>query len=173
MGFSIYAWITIVTVLLTFGILLFTKLRSDLVFLSVIGILFVTGVLDVNEALSGFSSATVAMVGVMFVVVAGLTYTGVLHWIVRNMLGRPKDYKKALLRLMIPVAVLSPFLNTAMVVAMFVGVVKMWSKKVKMMPSKLLIPICLAGNMGAVCVILVLPSNLIVSGFYESNPAMR
>lgn len=114
MGFSIYAWITIVTVLLTFGILLFTKLRLDLVFLSVIGILFVTGVLDVNEALSGFSSATVAMVGVMFVVVAGLTYTGVLHWIVRNMLGRPKDYKRALLRLMIPVAVLSPFLNTAM-----------------------------------------------------------
>ena len=40
MGFSIYAWITIVTVLVTFGILLFTKLRSDLVFLGVIGILF-------------------------------------------------------------------------------------------------------------------------------------
>lgn len=151
MGFSIYAWITIVTLLVTFGILLFTKLRSDLVFLSVIGVLFVTGVLNVNEALSGFSSTTVAVVGVMFVVVAGLTYTGVLHWIIKNMLGRPKNYKSALLRLMIPVAVLSPFLNTATVVTMFVGVVKMWAKKVKMMPSKLLIPICLAGNMGAVC----------------------
>lgn len=135
MGFSIYAWITIVTVLLTFGILLFTKLRSDLVFLCVIGVLFVTGVLDVNEALSGFSSTTVAVVGVMFVVVA----------------------------------VLSPFLNTATVVTMFVGVVRMWSRKVKMMPSRFLIPICLAGNMGAVCVILVLPSNLVVSGFYETN----
>ena len=169
LGFNIYAWITIVTVLATFGILLFTKLRSDLVFLSVIGVLFVTGVLDVNEALSGFSSTTVAVVGVMFVVVAGLTYTGVLHWMIKNMLGRPKDYTRALLRLMIPVAVLSPFLNTATVVTMFVGVVKLWSRKVKMMPSRLLIPICLAGNMGAVCIILVLPSNLVVSGFYESN----
>ena len=169
MGFSIYAWITIVTLLVTFGILLFTKLRSDLVFLSVIGVLFVTGVLNVNEALSGFSSTTVAVVGVMFVVVAGLTYTGVLHWIIKNMLGRPKNYRNALLRLTIPVAVLSPFLNTATVVTMFVGVVKMWAKKVKMMPSKLLIPICLAGNMGAVCVILVLPSNLVISGFYERN----
>ena len=28
MGFSIYAWITIATVLVTFGILLFTKLRG-------------------------------------------------------------------------------------------------------------------------------------------------
>ena len=168
MEFSIYAWITIVTVLVTFGILLFTKLRSDLVFLSVVGVLFVTGVLNVNEALSGFSSTTVAVVGVMFVVVAGLTYTGVLHWMIKNMLGRPKDYKKALLRLMIPVAVLSPFLNTATVVTMFVGVVKVWSKKVKKMPSQLLIPICFAGNMGAACIILVLPSNLVISGFYES-----
>ena len=76
-GFSIFAWITIVTVVVTVGILLYTKLRADLVFLGVIGVLFVTGVLDVNEALSGLSSTTVAVVGVMFVVVAGLTYTGV------------------------------------------------------------------------------------------------
>ena len=169
LGLSTDAWMTIVTVLVTFGILLFTKLRSDLVFLSVIGVLLVTGVLDINEALSGFSSTTVAVVGVMFVVVAGLTYTGVLHWIIRNILGWPKDDKGALLRLTIPVALLSPLLNTATVVAMFVGVVKMWSKKVKIMPSKLLIPVCFAGNMGAACVILVLPSNLVISGFYESN----
>ena len=64
LGFTIYAWITIATVLVTFGILLFTRLRSDLVFLGVIGVLFVTGVLNANEALSGFSSTTVAMVGV-------------------------------------------------------------------------------------------------------------
>ena len=150
LGFGIYAWITIVTVLVTFGILLFTRLRSDLVFLGVVGVLFITGVLDVHEALSGFSSTTVAVVGVMFVVVAGLTYTGVLHWLVKNILGRPKDYTRALLRLMIPVAVLSPFLNTATVVTMFVSVIKMWSKKVKMKPSQFLIPICLAGNMGAI-----------------------
>ena len=63
-----------VTIVVTFGVLLFTKLRADLVFLGVIGVLFVSGVLDVNEALSGFSSTTVAVVGVMFVVVAGLNH---------------------------------------------------------------------------------------------------
>lgn len=34
-GFNIHAWITIVTMLGTLGVLLFTKLRSDLVFLAV------------------------------------------------------------------------------------------------------------------------------------------
>ena len=41
LGFNIDAWITIVTVLTMFSILLFTKLRSDLVFLGAIGVLFV------------------------------------------------------------------------------------------------------------------------------------
>ena len=109
-------------------------------------------VLNAGEALSGFSSTTMAVVGVMFVVVAGLTYTGILHWIVKHLLGWPKGHKTALLRLMVPVAVLSPLLNTVTVVAMFVPVVKMWSKKLKISPSRLLIPACLAGNMGAAAI---------------------
>ena len=46
LGFNLYAWITIVTVLTMFTVMLFTKLRADLVFLGAIAILFVTGVLD-------------------------------------------------------------------------------------------------------------------------------
>ena len=42
LGFGLHAWITIVTVLSMFTVLLFTKLRADLVFLGAIGILFVT-----------------------------------------------------------------------------------------------------------------------------------
>lgn len=75
LGFGLDAWITIVTVLGMFSILLFTKLRSDLVFLAAIGILYVTGVLDAKEAFSGFSSTSVVVIGVLFVVVAGLTHT--------------------------------------------------------------------------------------------------
>lgn len=36
LGFSLYAWITIITVLTMFTVLLFTKLRADLVFLRAI-----------------------------------------------------------------------------------------------------------------------------------------
>ena len=49
LGFSLHAWITIATVLTMFSVLLFTKLRSDLVFLGAIAILFLTGVLDVKR----------------------------------------------------------------------------------------------------------------------------
>ena len=118
LGFNLQAWITIVTVLSMFTVLLFTKLRSDLVFLGAMGILFVTGVLDAKEAFSGFSSTSVVIIGVLFVVVAGLTHTGVLQWIVKHLLGQPNSYSKAVVRLMLPVAALSSFLSNTTVVAL-------------------------------------------------------
>jgi di/tricarboxylate transporter len=169
LGFGLHAWITIVTVLSMFTVLLFTKLRADLVFLGAIGILYVTGVLDAKEAFSGFSSTSVIVIGVLFVVVAGLTYTGVLQWIVKNLLGQPKTYTKAVMRLMLPVAGLSSFLSNTTVVALFVGIVKMWSKKLNISPSKLLIPLSYASGMGGVCTLIGTPPNLIISGLYADH----
>ena len=141
LGFSLYAWITIVTVLTMFTVLLFTKWRSDLVFLG----------------------------AVLFVVVAGLTYTGVLQWIVKHLLGSPDSYSKAVTRLMLPVAVLSSFLSNTTVVSLFVNIVKMWAKKLGVSPSKLLIPLSYASGMGGVCTLIGTPPNLIISGLYEEK----
>ena len=169
LGFSIYAWITIATVLIMFTTMLVTKLRSDVVFLSAIGVLFVTGVLDSKEAFSGFSSTSVITVGVLFVVVAGLTRTGVLYYIVRYLMGTPGSYAKAVTRLLLPGAFLSSFLSNTTVVALFVKIVKMWSKKLGISPSKLLIPLSYASGMGGVCTLIGTPPNLIISGLYEEN----
>jgi di/tricarboxylate transporter len=169
LGFGLDAWITIVTVLGMFSVLLFTKLRSDLVFLSAIGVLYVTGVLDAKEAFSGFSGTSVITVGVLFVVVAGLTHTGVLQWIVKNLLGQPNSYSKAVTRLMLPVAFLSSFLSNTTVVTLFVNIVKMWAKKLGISPSKLLIPLSYASGMGGVCTLIGTPPNLIISGLYEEK----
>ena len=169
LGFGLDAWITIVTVLGMFATMLLTKLRADVVFLAAIGVLFVTGVLDAKEAFSGFSSTSVIVIGVLFVVVAGLTYTGVLQWIVRHLLGQPNSYGKAVIRLMLPVAGLSSFLSNTTVVAMFVGIVKMWSKKLGISPSKLLIPLSYASGMGGVCTLIGTPPNLIISGLYADK----
>jgi di/tricarboxylate transporter len=169
LGFDLHAWITIVTVFVMFSTLLLTKLRTDLVFLCAIAILFVTGVLDAKEAFSGFSSTSVVVVGVLFIVVTGLTYTGVLQWIVKHLLGQPDSYSKAVVRLMLPVAALSSFLSNTTVVSLFVRIVKMWSHKLGVSPSKLLIPLSYASGMGGVCTLIGTPPNLIISGLYADN----
>ena len=168
-GFNLHAWITIATVITMFTVMLMTKLRADMVFLTAMGMLFVTGVLDAKEAFSGFSSTSVIVIGVLFVVVAGLTYTGVIQWIVKHLLGQPDSYTKAVVRLMLPVAALSSFLSNTTVVALFVNVVKIWSKKLGVSPSKLLIPLSYASGMGGVCTLIGTPPNLIISGLYADH----
>lgn len=73
------AWITIVTLVALMATLLFTRLRSDVVFLGAVGILFLTGVLDFTQAFSGFINPSLIVVGIMFVIATGLSYTGVLQ----------------------------------------------------------------------------------------------
>ena len=169
LGLSLDAWITIATLVAVMAALLFTRLRSDVVFLSAIGILFVTGVLDNSEAFSGFANSSVIIVGVMFVIATGLSYTGVLQWMTKHVLGQPKGEISTLLRLMLPVTLLSSFVNNTSVVALFVGVVKLWSRKLGVQPSKLLIPLSYAGGMGGPLAAIATPTTLLLCGMYENQ----
>lgn len=168
-GLSSYAWIAIVTMLGVFALLICTRLPADFVFLGALTFLLVTGALSIEQALSGFSSSSVITVGFMFILVAGLTETGVLHWITRKCLGTPKSYPEALLRLMAPVSAASAFLSNTAVVAMFLQIVMIWSKKLSIKPSKLLIPLSYASVLGGLCTIIGTPPNLIISGLYAKE----
>lgn len=161
-----HAWLTIGLIMAQFGVMLKTKLPADVVFFVVVVLLVLTGCLPLSEALNGFASPMVVVFGVLCVVVTGLEATGVLHWAVKNLLGQPSSYWRAIVRLMVPVAVMSSVLNNVTVVALFIKMVKMWAAKLGISPSKMLIPLSYAAGMGGVCTLIGTAPNLIVSGFY-------
>lgn len=167
-GVDLHILITVALVLGMFITLFKSKLPADMVFLVIVGLLVATGCLKLEDAISSFGNESVVIVGVLFVVVAGLDHTGVLKWIVRRLLGKPSSYLFAILRLMLPVSALSAFLSNTTVVTLFVKVVKMWSNQLHISPSKLLIPLSYAAGMGGVCTLIGTPPNLIISGFYTS-----
>ena len=169
LGLSFAAWFVIFVVVLVFALQVCTKLPSDLVFLGGMGLLLVSGVIPAGAVLGSFSSSTVVLIGVLFVVISGLVHTGFLQWVVRYCLGSPKTYNKAIIRLMLPVAALSSFLNNTAVVALFTGVVRLWAKKLGIAPSKLLIPLSYASGMGGICTLIGTPPNLLISGFYTQE----
>ena len=169
LGLSFAAWFVIFVVVLVFALQVCTKLPSDLVFLGGMGLLLVSGVIPAGAVLGSFSSSTVVLIGALFVVISGLVHTGFLQWVVRYCLGSPKTYNKAIIRLMLPVAALSSFLNNTAVVALFTGVVRLWAKKLGIAPSKLLIPLSYASGMGGICTLIGTPPNLLISGFYTKE----
>lgn len=172
-GLSLPAWITLATVFTMFSLLLFTKLEADIVFVGGMTTLLVTGTLPVKDVLAGFSSPSVVVVGVLFVVVAGMVHTGVLQWIVKHILGTPRSYSGAVARLMLPVATLSSVLSNTTVVALFINVVKLWSRKLGIAPSRLLIPLSYASGMGGICTLIGTPPNLIISSFYQETTGVE
>ena len=156
LGMNLNMWIVLLTILVVFGLMLFTKLPGDYVFMGSLVVFAVTGVLPVKDALSSFGSESVVMTGTLFVIIAGLVYSGVLQWIVKYCLGTPKTYSKALIRLMLPVSMMSSVLsNTA--------------KRLNIAPSKLLIPLSYASGLGGILTLIGSPTNLVIAGFYADD----
>ncbi|WFB35328.1 SLC13 family permease [Kiritimatiellota bacterium B12222] len=163
------AWVALAVVTGTFSALIFSRLSSDVVFMGGLGVLILSGVLKVSDALSGFSSPAVMTVGLLYIVVAGVQDTGGLQWVTHHVLGRPKGYRQAQIRLTAPVALLSAFLNNTPVVALFIPTVIAWSRRIKIQPSKLLIPLSYASIFGGLCTLIGTSTNLVVNGLLQSR----
>ncbi|MBN1880485.1 SLC13 family permease [bacterium] len=163
------AWLTLGIILAVFMILMTTRISSDYVFLGGLVILLITGVLDAGEALAGFSSQGLIAVGALYIVVTGLRETGGLLWISQRVLGLPQSYRSAQLRLMVPVSLLSAFLNNTPVVALFIPLVIDWCRRIRVQPSRLLIPLSYASIFGGACTLIGTSTNLVVNGMVQSR----
>lgn len=169
LGIDWHAWLTVILIITMFAILLKTNLPTDIVFLGGMTILLISGTLTQQQTLASFSSESVFTVGVLYIVVAGLVYSGAVQWAVDHLLGTPKGYRKAIVKLMVPVAALSAFLSNSTVVAMFINIVKVWARKLNIAPGKLYIPLSYAAGMGGICTLIGTPPNLIISSYYTGQ----
>lgn len=158
------AWLAIAVTIAAFLGNAFTTLPADIVFLGAAAVLLLSGVLDEESALAGFSNSGVITVGVLYIVVAGLQQTGALQWVSQQVLGMPRTPSRALIRLMLPVMGASAFLNNTPVVAMFIPVVNDWCRKLRFSPSKLMIPLSYAAIFGGLCSLIGTSTNLVVNG---------
>jgi Na+/H+ antiporter NhaD/arsenite permease-like protein len=70
-----------------------------------------------------FANEGVATVAVLSIVVEGVSQTGVLLPVFNVLLGRPRCLWEALLRLLVPVGLISGFLNDTPTVAFMIPVV--------------------------------------------------
>ena len=166
---TLHAWLSVATALFSVGLLAFTRLSADLVLLSGLSLLLLTGVLSPQEALAGFANEGMITVGVLYVVVAGLQETGALAWVGASLFGKPRSLVGAQARLMLPTAAASAFLNNTPLVAMLIPTVSDWAKKQGLAASKLMIPLSYAAILGGTCSLIGTSTNLVVNGLLLSE----
>lgn len=166
---TIDAWFSIAIMIFCFSTLMLTRISPDIIMSAGLTLLLVFGILSPQEALAGFANEGMLTVAVLYIVVAGLTETGAVGWIVQSLLGRPRSIPHAQFRLMLPVSILSAFLNNTPVVAVFIPAVKDWAKSHRLPLSKLMIPLSYASIAGGTCTLIGTSTNLVVNGMLQEQ----
>src|SRR3990172_12828379 len=116
MGFE--AWVTISVLLSILALLATTNVAADFAMLGGLTLLMIVGIVSPREALAGMAEPAMITVAALFIVAAGIRETGALHLVTDRVFGRPKSVVEAQLRMMLPVASLSAFMNNTPLVAM-------------------------------------------------------
>lgn len=126
--------------------------------------LVVAGVLEPSEAVEGFANPAVVTIGVLFVVASAVQETGGLLLLSRAIFGDTTSSTRAMLRLVVPTALMSSVLNNTPIVAMFIPAVRDFAHRIGDSPSRFLMPLSFAAILGGTCTAIGTSSNLVVSG---------
>lgn len=175
------AWVTLLLIGLVMAALLRGSARAEVILLTALAVLVTLETLSpgrfltATAAAGGFGNPGLVTIGFLFVLVAGLKRTGAMELIIAPLLGKPRSVLGAQLRMILPVASISPFMNNTPVVAMFMPVVSDWCKKTGISPSKLFIPLSYATVLGGMVSLIGTSTNLVVNGLLiadvQNNPA--
>ncbi len=160
---AIGGWIVLVVLLGMTWVIARDRIGPDLTLLGALAVLLATGVIDVQTAASGFASPALLTIGALFVVAAAVRETGALHAITRLVFGQTRSARRGLLRLVLPTAVLSAFVNNTPVVAMLIPAVRAFATRIGESPSRFLMPLGFAAMLGGTCTLIGTSANLVVS----------
>lgn len=132
----------------------------ELLFLAGLVVVTLGGAISTEDALSGFASGPVLLIGALFAAAAGLRTTGALDWIGGLLLGSARTERAALWRLTL-VAPTSAFVLNTPLVAMLAPVVMDWCRKRNVSPSRLLMPLSYLTILGGVCTVIGTSTTLV------------
>lgn len=160
----------LIILFITIALFVWGKFPPDVVALMSMLSLYLSGILDIEETLSGFSNTTVIMIAALFIIGEGLSRTG---WTAlagqRFVSWAGKSIPKLLVIVTLGASVLSGFVsNTGTVAALLpVTVSAAWSAGT--LPSKLLMPVAFGSNTGGLLTLTGTPPNIIASNTLVEN----
>ncbi len=160
----------ILTVLLIVAgsIILFVseKFPVDMVAMMVLVALLLTGLVEEDMILNGFSNPATITVAGMFILSAALQRTGVVRFLANKIYTVAGKSKTRLnLVLMATCGTLSAFINNTATVAVLLPLAMRFSDERGISPSRILMPLSFAAQFGGVCTLIGTTTNLLMNLF--------
>ena len=131
------------------GLLITERLRTDMIALLIILALALTGILSPEEALSGFQSEPAIVIAAVFVLGAGLRYTGLSEALGRWTGKYAGGGMTRMLAVLMPAsALLSTFTHHVAITAIMLPTTLSLAKQRGVAASKLLLPMAIGSSLG-------------------------
>ncbi|MDM8528450.1 SLC13 family permease [Anaerolineales bacterium HSG24] len=157
----------LILVILLIAIVLFLteKFRPDIIAISVMLTLVLSGILTYEKAfIAGFANPAVITVGAVLVISKGLFQTGIADFLGARILRfAGNNESRLLVGIMLTVGAMSAFMNNIGATAVLLPAVLTIAKKTKISASKLLIPLSFASLMGGDMTLIGTPPNILAS----------
>jgi di/tricarboxylate transporter len=132
--------------------------------LAATAVLLLTGVIDAQQAFSGFSNPAPITVALLYILAKAVSATGLLMPMVDRALQTGGSIRATLGRVLPPVVVASSVLNNTPIVAMMVPQISAWTARHGKSPSSYLMPLSFAAILGGTVTLIGTSTNLVVSG---------
>ena len=164
------ATLSLLTVAVMFVLFIRETYPTEVVALGGAAFMMVSGVLPVTGVLEVFSNPAPWTVAAMFILSGALVRSGALNTLSRIVTENATDHPRLVLAgLAIFTLIASAFMNNTPVVVVLIPVVVQLARSIKLMPSKLLIPLSYTAIFGGMLTLIGTSTNLLVDGVAQAN----
>jgi len=134
--------------------------------------LLITGILTLEEGLSGISHPATVAIASMFVLSEGLRRTGLLNKAGDFFSDKlEENFNLWMLVMMLFISLMSSIMNNTAVVVIFIPILISVASKIGVSASKLLMPVSFAAIMGGICTLIGTSTNILVASIAETRGA--
>lgn len=144
---------------------LFGKWRHDMVAIASLLACVAFGLVEPDDAFTGFAHPAVITVACILVLSNGLQRSGAIDILVKLVVPTSGGITITLITLIALAAVLSAFMNNVGALALLMPVAIQISQKKNMAPGQLLMPLAFGSILGGMITLIGTPPNLIVASF--------
>ena len=161
--------IVFVLIIIAVAFILFSTefVPVDVTALIILGILLITGMLSIDDGLSGFSNPAVITIASLFIISFTIQKEGILEYVILNVTKLiEKSRTIGFIVYLLSISIASAIMNNTAIVAIFIPVTIRLANRFKISPSKVLIPLSYAAILGGTLTLIGTSTNLLVNSIF-------